>query len=207
MVGSGRDFLHLFISLQDGPQVELLKDDWSLSSLHVKTESSVGAYLVFPPGNPLLEVFKALNCCWGHLNSVVELIIQNRRSGFHLSRKVASSTLFRYWEISLNSQNFYQLSGSQMNTESKDPGWPTRVVGVGQSYDPLSAPLQTPMQYKEKEMRVTGLQKSIPLAFDSGKPHRGLQDYSLKNLREVWFIFNYPSSSSREVRDISVLMW
>lgn len=132
MVGSGCDFLNLFISLQDGPQVELLKDDWSLSSLHVKTESSVGAYSVFPTGNPLLEVFKALNCCWGHLNSVVELIIKNRRSGFCLLRKVTSSALFRYWEVSLNSQNFYQLNASQMNTESKEPKWPKRVVDVEQ---------------------------------------------------------------------------
>lgn len=87
--------------------------------------------LRFPPGNPLLEVFKALNFCWGHLNSVVELIIKNRGSGFHLLRKVASSTLFRYWEVSLNSQN-YQLNGSQMNTESKEPKWPTRVADVEQ---------------------------------------------------------------------------
>ena len=75
------------------------------------------------------------------------------------------------------------------------------------SYDPLSTPLWTSMQYQEKEMRVTGLQKSFPLAFDSGKTRWALPRLFFENLREVWFIFNYPSLSSREVRDISVLMW
>ena len=40
----------------------------------MKTESSVGAYSVFPTGNPLLEVFKALNCCWGHLPSSAPIL-------------------------------------------------------------------------------------------------------------------------------------
>lgn len=40
-----------------------------------------------PPRNPLLGMVKALRCCWWPLNSVVELIIQNRGSDFHFLRK------------------------------------------------------------------------------------------------------------------------
>lgn len=87
IVGSECYFLHLFISLHNEPQVELLKDDWPLSSLYMKTESSVGANSVVPPSNPLLEVIKAPSCYWRHLNSIVELIIQNRGSDFHFLRK------------------------------------------------------------------------------------------------------------------------
>lgn len=49
--------------------------------------------------------------------------------------------------------------------------------------DALIAPSWTALQRKEKEMRVIGLQKSIPLSFGSRKSHWAVPGLFLENLR------------------------
>lgn len=151
IVGSEYYFLHLFISLQDGPWIELLKDDWSLSSLYMKTESFVDANPVFPLSSPLLYVVKAQYCCWWHLDSAAELIIQNRGSNSHFLRKEKNQKSHVI--------HFIQTIGSQPKL-SKFPltGWfskgfvAVRNQGGQQGWwmwskynDPLSAPVRISM--------------------------------------------------------------
>lgn len=142
------------------PWVGLLKDDWSLSFLYMKTESFVGANSAFPPRNHFLEMVKAqVLLVTPHLSRWTADMKQRVSFPFSWERKKQhsiSSTLFRYWEVSLKSQNYrahfsgWVVSEGYRIQGTKWSGW-ARVTGVEQHCDPVCAPQELPCSARKRD--------------------------------------------------------
>lgn len=133
------------------PWVGLLKDDWSLSSLYMKTESFVGANSAFPPRNHLLEMVTPHLSRWTDMKQGLIYIFLEKKK-----QHPASSTLFRYWEVSLKSQNYRAHFSNWVVSEgyriqgTKWSGW-ARVTGVEQHCDPVCALQELPCSVRKRD--------------------------------------------------------